>query len=98
MSQSAGFLRLSFAAALVWISGLPALAQGTADIVGTVTDNSASVISGAKITLKNAQTGLTRGLTTDTSGNYTAALLPVGTQMKERLEPLVATSRGARRQ
>ena len=41
--------------------GAPGLwAQGTADIVGTVTDNSGSVVPMAKVTAKNVETNLMR--------------------------------------
>jgi len=55
-----------------------AQAQGTADIVGTVTDNSGSVISGAKVTAKDLDTNLIRTEQTDASGQYSFTLLPVG--------------------
>lgn len=54
------------------------LAQGTADILGTVTDNSGSVVPNAKVSVKNLGTNLTRIQQTDTSGQYSFALLPVG--------------------
>ena len=80
MWQSADSLRsLICRLTLVGITAAVGFAQGTADIVGTVTDNSGSLIPGAKVTVKNAQTGLTRALATDGSGNYAATLLPVGT-------------------
>jgi len=52
--------------------------QGTADIVGTVADNSAAVVANAKVTAKNLGTNLTRTLQTDSSGAYAFTLLPVG--------------------
>jgi len=52
--------------------------QGTADIVGTVTDNSGAVVANAKVTTKNLGTNLTRTLQTDTSGAFAFTLLPVG--------------------
>jgi Carboxypeptidase regulatory-like domain len=54
-------------------------AQGAADIVGTVTDNLGAVVPNAKVTVQNRQTGLVRDMATDGSGNFAAALLPVGT-------------------
>ncbi|MEO8049057.1 MAG: TonB-dependent receptor [Acidobacteriota bacterium] len=50
----------------------------TADILGTVTDSSGAVLVGAKITVENPETGLTRTATSDSSGNYAIALLPTG--------------------
>jgi len=57
----------------------PALrAQGTADLVGTVTDNSGSVVPGAKVTVRNLDTNLVRSQVTEASGQYSFTLLPVG--------------------
>jgi hypothetical protein len=65
--------------ALVWLAALPALAQRTtATIRGTVSDESAAVISGAKVTVSNESTGLTREVTTNSVGAYALAELPVG--------------------
>ena len=61
---------------LMYVPGL--WAQGTADIVGTVTDNSGSVVPNAKVTAKNLGTNLTRTQQTDASGQYAFTLLPVG--------------------
>jgi hypothetical protein len=58
---------------------VPAHAQKiTASIRGTVTDPTSAVIAGAKVTVKNEDTGLTRSVTTNASGNYNFAELPVG--------------------
>lgn len=48
-------------------------------IVGTVTDPNASVIAGAKLTIKNIATGTSRELVTSPSGTYRAVLLDPGT-------------------
>src|ERR1700722_12716351 len=48
----------------------------TADLSGTVTDPSGSVLSGAKITLTSTDRGIMRTYTTDPTGDYTLALLP----------------------
>jgi hypothetical protein len=50
----------------------------TGTILGTVTDASGAVIGGATVTLTHTGTGLVRTVTTDASGEYTAALLPTG--------------------
>lgn len=58
---------------------LPASAQvNTADILGTVTDASGAVLPGAKITVENLDTNLTRSTTSDSSGSFLVTLLPVG--------------------
>ena len=74
-------LRSQIAPALSLIFLLAAVAsaqtfRGT--ILGTVTDPNGAVVSGAKVTVKNASTGLERSTTTDDSGNYTVAELPIG--------------------
>jgi hypothetical protein len=49
----------------------------TGSIVGVVRDQSGAVIAGATVTLKNATTGVTRTLTTNTDGEYLfAAIIP----------------------
>jgi hypothetical protein len=64
--------------ALLWVAGL--VAQGTTgDILGTVVDNTGSVVPDAKVTMKNLGTGLTRSVLTNESGGYIFSLLPVGT-------------------
>ena len=48
-------------------------------ILGTVTDPSGAVISGAKVTVKNAGTGLERTSETSADGSYSVPELPIGT-------------------
>lgn len=48
-------------------------------ILGTVTDPSGAVISGAKVTVKNIGTGLERTAETSADGSYSISELPVGT-------------------
>jgi carboxypeptidase family protein len=50
----------------------------TGTILGTITDSSGGVIPGATVTLKHEGTGLTRTVTTDTAGEFTAPSLPTG--------------------
>ncbi len=60
---------------------LPCVAAGQAvsgTILGTVTDSSGAVMAGAKITVVNEGTGLTRNLTADSNGEFTAPSLPTG--------------------
>ncbi len=47
-------------------------------IVGTVLDQSQAAVPGAKITAKNAATGLTRATVSDGSGDYRIPELPIG--------------------
>src|SRR5271154_924618 len=48
-------------------------------ILGTVTDPSGAVISGAKVTVKNAGTGLERSTESSADGSYALPELPIGT-------------------
>jgi hypothetical protein len=48
-------------------------------ILGTVTDPSGAVISGAKVAVKNLSTGLERTTQTSADGSYSIPELPVGT-------------------
>lgn len=50
----------------------------TAEIVGTVTDNSGAVVIGAQVTVKNLGTNVARSMATNASGNYVFTFLPVG--------------------
>jgi hypothetical protein len=54
------------------------VAQGTGEIVGTVTDNTGGVLASARVTAKNLATGLTRSAATNASGDYAFSLLRVG--------------------
>src|SRR4051812_9544869 len=47
-------------------------------IEGTVTDQSAAVLPGVTVTIRNTATGVTRETATDAGGLYRAPLLPVG--------------------
>jgi hypothetical protein len=58
---------------------VPAWPQvNTADVVGTVTDESGAVLPGVTITVENLATKVVRTTLSDTTGNYLMALLPVG--------------------
>src|ERR1700680_847091 len=72
------------------------LAQGgaTGAITGTVQDASGAVISGAKVNVINEATGqVLRQLSTDSSGSFTAPLLPVGNYSLEVSAAGFATSK-----
>ena len=55
-----------------------ALAQGTADIVGRVTDTSGGVLPAVTVTAENAATKISRTTITSDTGDYTFTLLPIG--------------------
>ena len=50
----------------------------TATVLGTVKDSSGAVLIGAKVTLRNLETGFTRQVTTDPFGAYFIAYVPSG--------------------
>jgi hypothetical protein len=77
--KSMRWTRLYLLAALV-VAAAPAFAQRTtATIRGTVTDQTGAVVPGVTMTVKNAVTGFTRTVTTNTDGIYVFSELPVGT-------------------
>src|SRR5207302_2770642 len=64
---------------VVLLAGLPFRASAQdATIVGTVTDQSGSVMANVKITITNAETNLARTITTNDSGQYVAVDLRIG--------------------
>ncbi len=70
---------LSIASFLILLVAIPAFAQKiTGTLRGEVTDPTGAVISGAKVTITNEDTGLTRTVTTTSAGIYSADNLPVG--------------------
>jgi outer membrane receptor protein involved in Fe transport len=69
--------------AIVIAAGVPALAQSTAVLRGTVTDPAGAVIPNANIIVRDQATSLERTTQTDSDGNYQVAALPVGTYRVE---------------
>lgn len=70
--------RLCVIASLLFFIPLPGGAQDTATIVGTVLDESEAVIASAKVIVSNPDKGFTRELTTNSTGEYVAAKIPIG--------------------
>lgn len=70
------FVAVVFAAAVV----LPASAQtsGTGTISGTVTDATGAAIANASVLISNTDTGVTRTITSNGAGEYTAPFLQPG--------------------
>src|SRR5215470_7895765 len=80
-NRGANFLRrykLVVAFGIVLLSVSTVSAQGTADLVGRVTDPSGAVLPGVSVTAENAGTGGTRTEITSETGDYVFNLLPVG--------------------
>jgi outer membrane receptor protein involved in Fe transport len=73
-------MRVRMILALVVLAATSLVAQtfrGT--ILGTVTDPSGAVVTGAKVTVKNVATGLERTTQTSADGSYAVPELPIGT-------------------
>ena len=77
-------------AGVVWILliATPAAAQVTSGtILGTVTDGTGAILPGATVAATNNDTGFVRGMTTDVSGGFLLANLPIGSyQLKIELQ------------
>ncbi len=71
-----------FIFALLGLAGMPTTvrAQVTASITGNVQDSSGAAVRQVTITVKSQETGATRTVTTDDSGNYRVLSLPLGPQ------------------
>jgi len=65
-------------ALMVMTLGAAAWAQDTASLTGTVTDPSGAAVPNAQIEVKNAEHGINRTGTSNGSGDYLFASLPIG--------------------
>ena len=71
--------RHGFAAALIFVlSSTLAWAQATAQLSGTVRDESGAVLPGVTVTATQTDTGVTRTAVSDESGAYVLSNLPLG--------------------
>jgi len=83
------------AAVFVWLAAVfmaalacsPVWAQSTAQINGTVRDQSGAVLPGVDVTVTQTATGLTRMVATNETGAYVFANLPVGPYRLEAALP-----------
>lgn len=71
-------MRVIFVALFLVLSSALWAADPTGTVAGSVSDPSGAAIAGAKVTVTNINTGLTRDTTTSASGGYVVPLLPVG--------------------
>ena len=69
------------------LAAIPAAAQFSSAIQGTVTDATNAAIPDAKITLKNLATGITRETTTSAEGFYRFSSLAAGTYLVTAEKP-----------
>src|SRR3984885_5944042 len=76
---------LAFIAFLVF--GKIAMAQDTASLRGTVTDESGGVIIGARVTLTNTKTNVSRTASTGNDGGYVFTAVQVGTYQLSATHP-----------
>ena len=53
--------------------------QATAQLTGTIQDATHAIVVGAKVTLKNSDTNITRNTTSSKDGDYLFTLIPIGT-------------------
>ena len=67
----AGFAGVILASTLAW-------AQATAQLSGTVTDESGAVLPGVTVTVTQTDTGFARTVVTEASGTYVMPNLPTG--------------------
>lgn len=61
-----------------YLAAIPAFADVTASIRGTIKDSTGAVVPGATISLQNAGTGFNRSVITSSDGTYDFLALPVG--------------------
>ena len=66
---------------LLGLNGLGWAQSGRGSVTGTVRDSSGAAIPGADVTVINSATNQTYTLTTNETGNFTAADVPVGTYL-----------------
>src|SRR3989449_6401465 len=78
---------LLFAALILVLSCSPAWAQATAQISGTVKDQTGAVLPGVQVTATQTATGLARSAVTDETGSYVLPNLPVGPYKLETALP-----------
>ena len=76
MTRSLG--RCSVGVVILLLVGTAAWAQATADLSGTVRDESSSVLPGVTVTMTQIDTAVTRSIVTDATGRYVLPNLPLG--------------------
>ena len=80
LAISKGLSLVCSLAVVVCLMPRPAAAQAvTGTLLGTVTDTTGAVLPGATVTVTNTDTGYSRTVTADASGEYAVPSLPTGT-------------------
>jgi hypothetical protein len=72
-------MRALFALCLVLFAAVPAAAQTSATVTGTVSDTSGGALPGVTLTLRNTGTGLARTAVSESEGRFVFAGIPAGT-------------------
>jgi len=72
------FIRIGHLAAAVLFASFLCAQSTTQSIEGLVTDTTGAVIANAKVTMTNTATGVTSTVFSNSTGNYTFPLVPVG--------------------
>ena len=72
------FLRVCSVSAVILLISASAWAQATAQMTGTVRDESGAVLPGVTVTVTQTDTGLVRSVVTEGSGSYVIQNLPTG--------------------
>ena len=72
-------LRCWFTLMSILLCSMWAMGQDTASITGTVTDPTGAAVANAEVVVSNPDRGINRSTTTNASGDYLVAGLPVGT-------------------
>ena len=70
---------IRFFAIVLFLAPLTVFAQQTSTIVGVVSDTSGAVVPDANVTIVNSDTEFRRTVSSNSSGQYTAASIPAGT-------------------
>jgi hypothetical protein len=79
------FFRLVSFSALMLLVSVSAWAQATAQMNGTVRDESGAVLPGVTVTVTQTDTGFTRSVVTEGDGGYVIPSLPTGPYKLEGL-------------
>src|SRR5688572_22761888 len=80
-------LRISAFLVLVFLLSATLSAQSTAQINGSVRDQSAAVLPGVEVTATQTATGARRQVITDEAGSFLIPSLPIGPYMLEATLP-----------
>jgi Carboxypeptidase regulatory-like domain len=78
--RMSGLVSLAVAGLVLVCTSVGGWAQVNATISGKIEDATGAAVGGATITVKSLETGATRTVTTDETGNYRVLSLPVGPQ------------------